>query len=88
LEEGIGFGEAVQTTFYLASRLENTALGYKAYKWWRASAMDSMKHHLCVSVNESVLLLAGIQIIPNRVIENTILAHPSLLAQEAIPEKL
>ncbi|MGY2801443.1 hypothetical protein ACVWYZ_001206 [Thermostichus sp. MS-CIW-37] len=50
--------------------------------------MDSMKHHLCVSVNESVLLLAGIQIIPNRVIENTILAHPSLLAQEAIPEKL
>lgn len=50
--------------------------------------MDSMKHHLCVSVNESVLLPASIQIILNRVIENTILAHPSLLAQEAIPEKL
>jgi hypothetical protein len=88
LEEGIGFGEAVQTTFYLASRLVDTALGYKAYKWWRASAMDSMKHHLCVSVNESVLLPASIQIILNRVIENTILAHPSFSAQEAIPEKL
>jgi hypothetical protein len=66
----------------------DTALGYRAYKWWRASAMDSMKHHLCVSVNESVLLPASIQIILNRVIENTILAYPSLLAQEAIPEKL
>ncbi|MFS8913976.1 hypothetical protein [Synechococcus sp. B60.2] len=44
--------------------------------------MDSMKHHLCVSVNELVLLLAGIQIFSNRVTENTILAHPSFLAQE------
>ncbi len=49
--------------------------------------MDSMKHHLCVSVNELVLLLAGIQIFSNRVTENTILAHPIFLAQEAGAQK-
>lgn len=39
--------------------------------------MDSMKHHLCVSVNELVLTLRNAQIVLNTVPRGTILVHPS-----------
>lgn len=39
--------------------------------------MDSMKHHLCISVNGLVLSLADTQIVPNTVAEGTILTYPS-----------
>jgi hypothetical protein len=39
--------------------------------------MDSMKHHLCVSVNELVLSLVSAQIVSNTVPESTILTYPS-----------
>ncbi|MEN9210048.1 MAG: hypothetical protein Q6J46_07090 [Thermostichus sp. DG02_2_bins_29] len=43
--------------------------------------MDSIKHHLCVSVNELVLPLTGVQIAPNTVPESTVLVYPSLLVK-------
>ncbi len=41
-----------------------------------------MKHHLCLFVNEPVLSPVNTQIVPDKVLESTILGHPSFLARE------
>lgn len=69
-------GEPQPTT---ACQGKRQLMGRKAYKWWKTLTTDSMKHHLCLFVNESVLFPVDTQIAPNTVLESIILAHPSFL---------